>query len=230
MAYVIGSAGFYGRSFSVTPDVLVPRPESELLIDIVLARFRDRPVLFPPARILDVGTGSGALALTLALELPTADIAAVDVSREALDVARRNAHDLGLGDRVVFAASDLLGDLAPDTRYDAIVANLPYVPTGSLELAPDPTAFEPRLALDGGPDGLALYVRLLADVPDRLAADGLLAMEAAPGTIAPLATLAVETFGDRARVCVRADLAGLERAVVVELGGSPPVEANADTP
>ncbi len=230
VAYVTGRAGFYGRSFSVTPDVLVPRPESELLVELALARLRVRRAGAPAARILDVGTGSGALAVALALELPQACVTAVDVSRAALGVAAANARALGVADRIAFAQSDLTAALPADLRFDAIVANLPYVPSGALAAAPDPTAFEPRLALDGGPDGLALYRRLLARAPVLLAPDGVLLMEAAPGTAAPLAALAREAFGGAARVGVHPDLAGLERAVSVEPGGPAAVSANANGP
>lgn len=230
VAYITGRAGFYGRTFAVTPDALVPRPESELLVEVALARLRSfaGPATHPA--ILDVGTGSGALAITLALELPAASVVAVDVSVAALELAERNARALGAAPRIEFVASDLLGGLARGARFDAIVANLPYVPTGALAPAPDPTSFEPRLALDGGPDGLALYRRLIAEVGEHLAPAGSLIMEAAPPTAAPLAALAAAAFGAEARVRVVADLAGLERAIVVELGGRRAPGANAPVP
>jgi len=228
VAYITGRAGFFGRTFAVTRDALVPRPESELLVELALTRLRATTGAQPA--ILDVGTGSGALAVTLALEAPAARVVAVDVSAAALALAERNARALGAAPRIEFVASDLLGGLARDARFDAIVANLPYVPTGALAPAPDPTSFEPRLALDGGPDGLALYRRLIAEVGERLAPDASLIMEAAPPTAAALAALAAAAFGAEARVRVVADLAGLERAIVVEMGGRRAPGANAHVP
>ncbi len=221
VAYIIGSVGFYGRSFAVTPDVLVPRPESELLIDLVLEHLRRGNRAAAAPRVLDVGTGSGALAITLALELPEATVSAVDISLPSLAVARANAATLGVAERVAFFAGDLSDAVPPGTRYDAIVANLPYVPTPALAPAPDPTAFEPRLALDGGPDGLDVYRRFLAHAPGRLAARGLLLMEAAPGTTRPLERLASSAFPAAAAVGVRADLSGRERVVSVANNNTP---------
>jgi release factor glutamine methyltransferase len=230
VAYIIGRAGFYGREFAVTPAVLVPRPESELLVELALGALRARGGEAPEPRILDVGTGSGALAIALALERPATRVTALDVSPDALDLAARNARAHGVDQRVTFVRSDLFGGLPPGARFDAIVANLPYVPSGALAAAPDPTAFEPRLALDGGPDGLALYRRLLLHAPGRLAPGGSLVMEAAPPTAAPLAALAREAFAGAAAVRIVRDLAGLERAIVAQLGGSRTPGANAIGP
>jgi release factor glutamine methyltransferase len=230
LAYIIGRAGFYGREFAVTPDVLVPRPESELLVELALAALRARRHDLPAPRILDVGTGSGALAVVLALELPAARVSAVDVSSAALEVAARNARAHGVEGRVAFLRSDLDAGLAPGARFDAVVANLPYVPSSALASAPDPTAFEPRLALDGGADGLALYRRLLARASELLAPKGILVMEAAPPTAAPLAALARAAFAGTGGVRIVPDLAGLERAIVAELGGSRTPGANANGP
>jgi release factor glutamine methyltransferase len=210
--------------------VLVPRPESELLVELALGALRARGGEAPEPRILDVGTGSGALAISLALALPAARVSAVDVSNAALEVADRNARAHGIDGRVVLVLSDLTGNLPPGARFDAIVANLPYVPSAGLSPAPDPTFFEPRLALDGGADGLDLYRRLLARAPELLAAAGILVMEAAPPTAAPLAALARETFAGAAEVRIVPDLAGLERAVVAELGGSRAPGANTNGP
>jgi release factor glutamine methyltransferase len=230
VAYITGRAGFYGREFAVTPAVLVPRPESELLVELVLAALRAPSRESSETRILDVGTGSGALAIALALELPAARVSAVDISGGALEVAARNARAHGVEARVAFVPSDLSDGLPPGPRFDAIVANLPYVPSAELAAAPDPTAFEPRLALDGGADGLALYRRLLAHAPELLAPGGILVMEAAPPTAGPLAALARAAFTGTAAVRIVPDLAGLERAIVAQLGGSRTPGANANGP
>ncbi len=230
VAYITGRAGFFGREFAVTPAVLVPRPESELLVELALAALRARGGGAAEPRILDVGTGSGALAIALALELPAARVTAVDVSGAALEVAARNARAHGVDGRLAFVRSDLDAELPLGLRFEAVVANLPYVPSAALAAAPDPTAFEPRLALDGGADGLALYRRLLARAPGLLAPGGTLIMEAAPPTAAPLASLARAAFAGAAEVRIVPDLAGLERAIVAELGGSRTPGANAFGP
>ena len=211
VAYLIGSAGFYGRTFAVTPDVLVPRPETEHLVALALSRLA---ACDDPVRICDAGTGSGILAITLALERPRASVTAIDVSPAALVVARRNATALGVADRIAFCAGDALHAVEAGAVFDAIVANLPYVRTPDLAPWPDPTAFEPRLALDGGADGLDIYRRLLADAPGHLATRGTLLMEAGPDTAAELARLARRALA-RSIVTVHDDYAGRERIVEV---------------
>jgi release factor glutamine methyltransferase len=214
LAYVLGRAGFYGRSFEVTPDVLVPRPESELLVELALASVKGH-VWPQPVRIADVGTGSGVLAVTLALELPGARLTALDASNPALALAERNAQAHGVAERIAFALADAFEGLDPPIRFDVVVANLPYVRTSALALPPDPTSFEPRLALDGGPDGLAVYRRLLARAPRHVAGEGVLLLEAGPETARALAALASAAFGARARAAVVRDYAGLERVVTL---------------
>ncbi|MDQ2857281.1 MAG: peptide chain release factor N(5)-glutamine methyltransferase [Candidatus Eremiobacteraeota bacterium] len=214
LAYIVGDAGFYGRTFSVSPAVLVPRPESEHIVELALEGLRSRRTS-EPVRICDVGTGSGSLAVTLALELPDAHVVAIDVSPDALAVAAQNASALGAESRIRFVLGDLFESLEPDERFDCIVANLPYVATAELARAPAPTSFEPRLALDGGRDGLEAYRRLLAGVPDRLIECGRLLMEAGPDTAQALAVLTQAAFGPASDVNVAADYAARERIVSV---------------
>jgi len=213
VAYITGSAGFYGRRFGVTPAVLVPRPETEHAVDLALDHLRGvaRPV------VCDVGTGSGVLAITLACELPGSRSIATDVSAAALQVARANALAHGVAGRVEFLCGDLLEPAADRAPFDCLIANLPYVPSGDLAAAPDPTSFEPRLALDGGPDGLALYRRLLARAPGLLRAGAVVVLEAGPDTTRALAALAGAAFGPAARIAVHRDYGGRERTVVVTL-------------
>lgn len=213
VAYIIGSAGFYGRRFAVTPAVLVPRPETEHAVDLALDHLRSvaRPL------VCDVGTGSGVLAITLACELPGSRSIATDLSEAALEVARANAAAFGVADRVEFRAGDLLEPAADRAPFDCLIANLPYVPSGDLAAAPDPTSFEPRLALDGGPDGLALYRRLLARAPGLLRAGAVVVLEVGPDTTRALAALAGAAFGPAARIAVHRDYGGRERTVVVTL-------------
>lgn len=169
LAYILGAREFYGRNFVVTPDVLIPRPATEHLIEQIKAL-----PLPDNATALDVGTGSGAIAITLSLELPHIHVAACDVSSAALAIAEQNAERLG-ADHLYFFASDLLSSAL---TYDVIVANLPYVDRTwehSLE-----TAFEPELALFADDNGLALIKKLLTTAPAHLNHGGFLALEADP--------------------------------------------------
>jgi release factor glutamine methyltransferase len=212
VAYITGSAGFYGRTFAVDPRALIPRPETEHLVEAVLDYIRDFPVL--RVRIADVGTGSGAIAITLAAEDERVEAVASDLSADALALASENARRLGLSARVTFAQGDLLEPLRGLERFDVLVANLPYVPSASVPQKPHPVGYEPRLALDGGEDGLALYRRLLACAAPRLSSGGALFLEAAPDTIAALADAAEAAF-PKSGIEIGTDYAGLDRYVTV---------------
>lgn len=205
-AYVTGSKGFYRREFAVNEHVLVPRPETEHLIEDAL-EFMRAP---ERRRVLDVGTGSGAIACTIASEVSDAQVTASDVSLPALIVAARNAARLGVGARCSFA----LADIAPEGAggYDVIVANLPYIPSADVPQRPDPVGFEPRLATDGGADGLEVYRKLLARAPSLVRAGALVLMEAAPPTMAGLLALSQAAFPGAA-IGMHRDYARLERYV-----------------
>ncbi len=193
VAYITGVKEFMGLDFTVTPDVLIPRPETELLVEAALSdikgRFsvshlhkRDREP--SPCRIVDVGTGSGAIAVSLASYLPGAKIYAVDISPEALAVARINAERHDVTDRIVLLCGDLLTPLPGEIigGVDLIAANLPYVPSGEMPgLMPDVGLYEPHKALDGGFDGLDFYLRLIPMAESFLRPGGALLMEIAPG-------------------------------------------------
>lgn len=210
LAYIFGSAGFFGREFVVNRHVLVPRPETEHLIDDVLASVKD----LDAPRMLDVGTGSGAIAVTLAAERPDAIVDAVDISSEALEIAQTNAKRIGVEARTHFYHGDLIEPVR-SKQYNAIVANLPYVPSGDIALPPDPVSFEPRLALDGGDDGLDHYRRLLGGVQTMLLPGSILLMEAAPPNMNALVSLACDAF-PQAEVSVGQDYGERERYVKVE--------------
>ncbi len=173
--YIVGEQEFWGLRLRVSPAVLIPRPESEHLVEAVLARLPgDRPL-----RIADVGTGSGAIALALAHALPQARVEALDISRDALDVAQANAAAHGLESRVRFRCSDLLSAVAAQ-RFDCIVSNPPYIAAGEM-LEPQVAAWEPHLALFAGPGGVELYARLLPEAARLLEPGGLLALEIGHG-------------------------------------------------
>jgi release factor glutamine methyltransferase len=208
IAYITGTVGFFGRTFAVDERVLVPRPETEHLVEAVLSMLRARGKT--DARIADVGTGSGAIAIALAGELPDAWVFGTDVSRDAIDLARGNAARNDVFQSCTFLHGDLTQPLTRFAPFAALVANLPYVPTAVIPAAPDPVACEPLLALDGGADGLALYRRLIPQLPALLAPDAVVVFEAAPGTIEPLAALVAGAF-PAASVEIGADYAGLAR-------------------
>lgn len=179
--YITGVQEFYGLPFRVNPAVLIPRPETEHLVEAALARLpHDQPTA-----IVDIGTGSGAIAIALAAHLPHANITALDLSPAALEVAQANAARLNLSDRIRFAVSDLLDALAPEERqnhFDAIVSNPPYVPASdAAELHPQVREYEPSSALFAGADGLEIYRRLIPQAHQALKPNGLLALEIGHG-------------------------------------------------
>ncbi len=186
--YIVGRQDFYGLTLRVTPAVLIPRPETELLVEAVLARLKqEMPHSSQPhrdgwdpatLRIADVGTGTGAIAIALAHLLPRASVTALDLSSAALDVARENAATHRLTERIRFVESDLLAAIADDEPYDAIVSNPPYIPAEErLTLHPQVRDHEPSQALFAGPTGLELYERLIPQARALLKPGGLLALE-----------------------------------------------------
>lgn len=166
LAYIRGKQEFYGRDFAVSPSVLVPRPETEQLVDIIKA--------ISPTRFLDIGTGSGAIAVTIAKELPTTQVCASDISDEALKVVKQNAKALDA--RITFTKSNLLENISG--VFDMIAANLPYVGT-SWQRSPE-TSFEPDIALFADDNGLALIRKLILQAPKKLNSHGHLLLEADP--------------------------------------------------
>jgi release factor glutamine methyltransferase len=216
IAYITGEVGFFGRTFAVDDRVLVPRPETEHVVEATLAALRARGTT--RGNIADIGTGSGAIAISLSAELPDAWVFGTDISHGAIDVARRNAARNNVFQSCTFLLGDLALPLARFAPFDGLVANLPYVPTAAIPVAPDPVAFEPPLALDGGPDGLALYRRLIAMLPGLLAPQAPVFFEAAPGTIEPLAELVAAAFPG-ARPHIGTDYAGLHRYLAFSLEG-----------
>lgn len=209
LPYLTGRQEFYGLEFDVTPDVLIPRPETELLVEHALAAARNLP---GGAWAADVGTGSGCIAETLAKHAPNLRVLAVDRSRAALAVACRNAEKHGVVDRVRFVQSSLLN--AAEGPFPLICANLPYIPAPAL-VDLETAKHEPRMALDGGTDGLALIAALLADAPRTLALSGVMLLEMQYDQGPAIQALA-ERMLPGARISVLPDLAGLPRLVKIE--------------
>jgi release factor glutamine methyltransferase len=204
-AYITGHREFYGLDFRVGPGVLIPRPESELLVDRALEIARRR--FFPV--IAEAGTGSGAIAVSLAVNLPQARIYATDISAPALEIALDNCRRHGVADRVVLLEGDLLEPL-PE-KADLIVANLPYVREPELS-GVNTLGFEPWLALDGGADGLGVIRRLCAIAGEKLNPDGCLLLEIGQGQGEAVSTL-LRGLYPTAGIEVTPDLAGIDRVV-----------------
>ena len=210
VAYILGRKGFRNLELAVDRRVLIPRPETELLVELALE--------LRPERVLDVGTGSGAIGLAVTDELPACKVTATDTSPAALEVARANAERLGLADRVEF----IEGTLPADREFDLVLANLPYVAERDWpRLQPEVTQYEPREALLAGPDGLDAYRAFIANCGRAFPSIGgktsaALAVEIGEGQAEAVATLMQESgFG---RIEVRRDLAGIERIVVGRVG------------
>ncbi|HZK25044.1 MAG TPA: peptide chain release factor N(5)-glutamine methyltransferase [Oscillospiraceae bacterium] len=210
-AYLCGEKEFMGLPFTVTPSVLIPRPETEVLVETVLGELKK----VKQPHLLELGTGSGAIAVSLAIYLPQATITAVDISAAALAVARSNAERHQVGSRLRFLLGDLYAPVAHE-EYTAVVSNPPYVPSADiLRLADTVKAYEPRLALDGGTDGLNFYRRLTAELTMLSAAPPLLAMEVGLGQAAAVAELCHSAgYGQVAQI---ADLAGIPRVILAKL-------------
>ena len=202
VAYLTGQREFWSLPFTVAPDVLIPRPETESLVRAALE--------IAPRRIAEVGVGSGCVSAVLARELPDARLVAGDVSESALELARSNLEALELAERVELYRSDLLSELPGE--FDLVIANLPYVPSAQIDTLEPEVRQEPRLALDGGPDGLSVVRRLIEEAPPRLARPGALALELGEGQAEEASRLARESGAER--VETRPDLRGVERVLV----------------
>ncbi len=212
LPYVLGRWEFYGLEFDLTPAVLIPRPETELLVVEAIA-FLKKASNPEQLNVVDVGTGSGCIAVSLAKTLPGLRVTAVDRSRAALEVARRNAVRHHLGDAVSFFEGNLLDAVCGP--FDLVAANLPYIPSQKLDGLPV-AANEPRLALDGGSNGLDLIAALISDAPRLLHKDGLLLLEIEETQGSALARLSQANL-PQARLVIKTDLAGRDRLGMIHL-------------
>ena len=211
LAYILGQREFYGINVVLTPAVLIPRPESEGLVEHALFMAM-MGMESTDLTIADVGTGSGAIAINLAIHLPMGRIFAVDVADSVLDVASYNIRAHGVGDRVSLGIGDLL-DAVPEP-LDLIVANLPYIPTDRISTLQPEVQKEPVLALDGGADGLDLIRRLLAQAENKLKGHGIILLEMDPDQVPVVAELALQHF-PKGSTDVEQDLAGMDRILVI---------------
>jgi release factor glutamine methyltransferase len=210
VAYILGEREFYGRGFEVTRDVLIPRPDTETLVEQTLLLMRGGD---GAGRLLDLCTGSGAVAVTLAAELPQRRVLGTDVSEAALAVAARNAERLKLMERVELRQGDLFEAVPEGERFAAITVNPPYIGADEMAtLAPDVRDHEPRLALDAGPDALVFYRRIVRDAPQYLEPGASLLVEV--GYTQAAAVRALFTEAGLADVRSAKDLAGTERVVI----------------
>lgn len=209
LPYILEEWEFYGRKFSLDSSVLIPRPETEILVEAALAWLRSRPDC---RKALDVGTGSGSIAITLASEIPDLVMTASDISPRALEIAQANASRNHLSSRIRFIKSNLLADVTG--AFNLVCANLPYIP--STELANYPSLrFEPIVALDGGMDGMGLIKNLLKGLPGRLFHPSLVLLEIQYDQGEPLFAYATEQFPS-AKIQVLPDLSGLPRTLRIE--------------
>jgi len=209
--YIIGLGAFYGRDFEVGPGVLIPRPETELLVEWAVSALKNRP----NPKIIDLGTGSGCIAITLALELAQSQVSALDISTGALEVAGRNASRLGA--RVAFSKRDLLLEDVPAGPYDLVISNPPYVPLSEkATLQSEVVGYEPHVALFAGSDPLLFYRRIAAISRGMLSPSGLVCVEIHSDFGPDVCHL----FENQhfSKVAVQKDLAGLDRFVTASVG------------
>lgn len=210
LAYIIGQQEFFGICFEVTPAVLIPRPETEILVETVIEYLKnlDKPIL------ADIGIGSGAVAVSIAKNVLNVVVFGTELSQAALDVARRNVEHAGVQDKVQILYGDLLEPL-DGINFDLIVSNPPYIASGEIDnLQPEIAKYEPKQSLDGGPDGLDYYHRLSAEAPDYLKAGGILVVEVGFSQSDSVKVM-FENEGFR-NVRAKKDYNGIERVVMGE--------------
>jgi len=214
VSLITGYREFWGREFLVTPDVLTPRPETEILVEEALVRLRGRAP--GRARVVDIGTGSGCLAVSIALESPDCQVTAIDVSIEALRVARQNAARHGVAHRVRWVCAQLFEGLAEAGDLDLIMANLPYIPESEMgSLPPEVREYEPLCALVSGPDGLDAIRALVTEAGRHLSSGGWLVMECGVGQ-SDSVSHHVSSVNALEVVEIRDDLQGIPRVLVVQ--------------
>lgn len=212
--YITGRQEFMSLVFSVNPRVLIPRPDTEILVETVIGHVKSLSLSDAPVRVLDMGTGSGCIAVSLAFYIENCFVTAVDISSDAIEVARENAGRNGVAHRIEFLCGDLFAPLGGKS-FHVIASNPPYIPSQDIDgLDRGVRDYEPRQALDGGTDGLEFYRRIVNEAGRFLESDGLLALEVGRGQAAVVAAMMEKGFRD---IKVFKDLAGIERVVTGKL-------------
>ena len=210
LQHLLGETEFYGLPFKTTPDALIPRPDTETLIEAVVTRLKDHP----SPTMLDMGTGSGIIAITLAHELPRAQIWASDIAKASLRLAQQNAHLNHVSHRIHFVSSNLFTAFFQTPKFDAIISNPPYIPTRDmLNLEPEVLDHDPHLALDGGADGLAFYRKIIPQSLIYLTSNGLLALEIGYDQAQAVSHL-IQQHTQFGSIFIQKDLTGQMRVVI----------------
>lgn len=213
LAYLLGTREFWSLSLAVSPGALTPRPETETLVEAALTTVRESHLRVSSSVVVDLCTGTGAIAIALARELPGATVIATDISRRALRLARTNAETHAVGDRVTFLRGDLWQALEGHAPVDLVVCNPPYIPSAAIPALMPEVQWEPRRALDGGPDGLRFHREIIGKAPQHLRPGGFLLLEVGADQAEGVCAL-VRSGGGFEAVRVRRDLAGRDRVIV----------------
>ncbi|MAX03905.1 MAG: protein-(glutamine-N5) methyltransferase, release factor-specific [Dehalococcoidia bacterium] len=215
-AYIIGYKEFFGEIFKVDPRVLIPRPETELVVEKTAKYLNDQSIEKQEVmKIVDVGTGSGCIAISLAKLFPSIKLIATDISTESLELAKSNAQNHSVIDRVDFSENDLLGNL--EGPFDIVVSNPPYIDSNSIQAVQrEIRNHEPIIALDGGPSGTEILFRLITQAKERLSDDGLLVIEIGFGQKEEVLGFCKKNFPSNAEVKLEVDLAGIPRVLLVK--------------
>ncbi|MBU0984668.1 MAG: peptide chain release factor N(5)-glutamine methyltransferase [candidate division Zixibacteria bacterium] len=212
LQFILEEAWFYGRKFYVTPAVMAPTPETEGLCEAALRIIASRELEQP--RILDVGVGSGVISVTVAAECAAASVVSLDISEDAIAVARRNAADLGVADRLEFRHSDFFSAVRPDEKFDLVLSNPPYIREVDYDDLPPEVKADPKIAMTSGDDGLTAVRALIAGAPDFLAPGGRLMFEIGLGQSDDIATITENDERYRSLLCIK-DLNDIDRIVVL---------------
>lgn len=211
-AYIIGYRPFMSLDFDVTSDVLIPRPETEILVEEAIGLIKQSEK--EPVSVLDLGTGSGAIAVSIAKYCANTSILATDISKPAIEIAKSNAKKHGVTDKITFLAGDLFSPVGKTLKFDIIVSNPPYITASEIEaLQPEISKYEPVRALDGGPDGLAYYRKIAAQAPAYLSEKGALLLEIGAGQSESVAEM-IRTTGVFPAIKRIRDHSGIERVIL----------------